>query len=323
MQFPTASATALTCLFTGLLSPALAQDISGANLTLTGKITQNGTSTNYFEGSYSSFNGSMCVGNSCLTTEANGLGNPAIKLKWSEPQIIMDDTSSATFNDRDWRIGPARSGSARVFMIMDEGTDWENSDEVIPFSIVGGAPANSFWLDSQGRLGLGTSIPQNRIHMVAADSPGILFDQVGSNGNQRWTLSGNEEAFYLGNADTLDYPLIVDVAAPDGALLVDGSGNIGAGVSVPLAPLHVSRTNGTARVLVENTAASPAAPREMFKMSNNGGSYFTLALRPRERRGGAVLRQPFQWRAADGAGPGGEHDHRRPALHRRKLLGGL
>ncbi|WP_425102433.1 hypothetical protein [Tropicibacter sp. S64] len=41
-------------------------------------------------------------------------------------------------------------------------------------------------------------------------------------------------------------------------------------------PLHVWREDGTAAVKVENDPSSPTAAREMFNMTNNGGSYFTL-----------------------------------------------
>jgi len=65
--------------------------------------------------------------------------------------------------------------------------------------------------------------------------------------------------------------------AGEAALLVDTtSGAVGLGTGAPAAPLHVTRADGTASVLVENTGRSPSAVREMLTMRNNGGSYFTL-----------------------------------------------
>ena len=52
-------------------------------------------------------------------------------------------------------------------------------------------------------------------------------------------------------------------------------GPVGIGTTSPSEALHVKGSDGTARLLVEETNGTPAA-REMFRMVNNGGSYFSL-----------------------------------------------
>lgn len=60
------------------------------------------------------------------------------------------------------------------------------------------------------------------------------------------------------------------------ALFVDSTGDVGMGTNFPTTPLHVSRTDGTAMVLVEN-ASSTTSIREMFRLENNGGPFFIFA----------------------------------------------
>lgn len=59
------------------------------------------------------------------------------------------------------------------------------------------------------------------------------------------------------------------------ALSVIANGNVGVGVDAPAASLHVQRDDGNARLLVEETSATPAL-RELFTLVNNGDPSFVL-----------------------------------------------
>lgn len=64
-----------------------------------------------------------------------------------------------------------------------------------------------------------------------------------------------------------------EVASAQDAMFVDSSGNVGIGTNTPITPLHLQRSDGTARLLVEEGSGTASA-RELFKISNNGGPFF-------------------------------------------------
>ena len=247
-------------------SPLYAQALSGSSLTLSGTITQNGSGLNFFDANSSVFNGRACIGPSCDGTEPFEQG--PLRLKWSEPDILFEDSSTSTgISGNDWRL-VINDFTTTKFAVqdIDGGT--------IPFTIEGGVPTNTLWLDSSGDIGIGTSLPQSDLHVVSNDTPGFMLQQVGGMGNQRWEMAGNEEVFFVRDADSDTLPFVIEDQAPDDALVIVQSGNVGIGYGTPSAPLHLLRNDNTARLLIEDTGASGA--QELFKLSNNGGSYFTF-----------------------------------------------
>ena len=59
------------------------------------------------------------------------------------------------------------------------------------------------------------------------------------------------------------------------ALVVAPDGNVGVGIASPTQPLHVARSDGSARVLVQETNATPAQ-RELFALENAGNTRFSI-----------------------------------------------
>ena len=57
------------------------------------------------------------------------------------------------------------------------------------------------------------------------------------------------------------------------ALYVTPSGDVGVGTDTPLSSLEVTRSDGTAQILVTETNATPG-PRTLFRISNNGNTKF-------------------------------------------------
>ncbi|WP_425098153.1 hypothetical protein [Tropicibacter sp. S64] len=258
-----------------LSAPVLAQNISGDNLSLTGVITQSGSGTNFFNGNVNAFNGMVCAGNACTQADT-AFGNIPLKLKGNDPRIAFEDTSTSTFADRDWVMGPGGNPAIETFSVYDAANDL-NSTPKIPFSIMGGAPTNTLWLDSTGQVGIGTSLPQADLHVVTNDSPSLLLEQSGAFGDQKWSMFGSEGGFFMQDGNTGNNFLTVLPGVPSAALTLFPNGNLGVGASPASTALHVLRNNGDAQIRVENIAPSPSASREMFSMRNNGGSYFTLA----------------------------------------------
>ncbi|APE42807.1 hypothetical protein BOO69_04755 [Sulfitobacter alexandrii] len=232
--------TGLVCAAALVPSQIAAQNLNGQNLTLSGSITQNGAGLNFFDGTYSYFDGSACFGNACESSGSNGTGNPPLKLKWTEPSIILEDTSTASFADRDWRIH-INGGGTDSFAIDDEGDEWEVDDPTTVFTIEGGAPANAFWMAPDGDIGLGTSIPQADLHIVDTVQPSVRLDYTGT-GPQNWEMQANGDLFSIAYQSSLFRPFAIFEGAPTGSLIIDPAGNVGFGTGSPEEKLHIVTT---------------------------------------------------------------------------------
>ncbi|WP_136442096.1 hypothetical protein [Pacificoceanicola onchidii] len=193
-----------------------------------------------------------------------------MKVKHSVTRLLFEDTSGGSFPSVDWlfEVNGQTSSEGNFFAIR-------NADDDKPLlHLNAAAPADAIHLNAQGDLGLGTSLPTTDLHLVDNMDPGIAFETVSS--GQRWELHGNGAGFYLFDPGTGSLPLEIRTGAPDHGLFMDSVGNTGFGTGAPSAAIHVLRGDGSAGLRVENTSGSPSAVREMFNMTNNGGSYFTL-----------------------------------------------
>ena len=277
LSFPARAAALLiaaTC-----ASPALAQvTIHPDDTVIQGDLTVQVPSTgagNPIEGSLyveddSTIDASLCLGNSCSTSESFA-NEVTLRFRYTENAIEVIDTSSSSNPDRDWTLMFNDNDTAtEMFAVRDD------TQGTIPFTIVGGAPANAFWMAASGDIGLGTSIPQQDLHILANASPAIRLEQTGIDvlGEPRsWDILANNN-FGISDVTAGTAPFGIEGAAPSFALRIETNGAIGMGTPNPAAALHVQRTDNTAQVLVEDTGSSGA--QELFKLSNNGGSYFTF-----------------------------------------------
>ncbi|KRS17853.1 hypothetical protein [Roseovarius indicus] len=241
-------------------APAWAQDVIGDDLVLSGDITQNGFGPNFFDAAYSSFSGSMCLGNNCTTSEANGLGNPPLKLKWSEAAILFEDTSSSSFADRDWRIAATGSASQETFQIQDWGADWSTGTATAPFVIVGDAPANALWLDHTGNIGFGTSLPQADLHVIGASSAALRMEAT-SGTSRTWQANASEASFWIADVTANTTPFALEANTPNDTLWLASTGFVGIGTASPDAPLEVSNddTFSYFRITAEQAAINQSA----------------------------------------------------------------
>ncbi|MFZ5964891.1 hypothetical protein ACOXXX_18255 [Thalassococcus sp. BH17M4-6] len=212
--------------------------------------------------------GNICAGeNTCQNGESFGATD--IKIKGSIPEIQFHDTTSG---DSIWTmtVDDTSSGVNNGFSIKNE------SLFRYPLVIDEEAPSNALFISDDGNIGMRTSIPQSNLHIVDTGFFGEARLRLEENTGTPyiWDLRGNSSGFYLYDATTLRLPFQVRPGAPSSSIDIDSDGNIGMGTSAPAAPVHVRRTDNSARVLVEDTGASGA--QELFKLSNNGGSYFTF-----------------------------------------------
>jgi Chaperone of endosialidase len=72
--------------------------------------------------------------------------------RWRVPHIRFEDTNQT----QAWSID-ADSGAFRI---------WDRNEALIVFSIAAGQQTNTFWINAQGKVGLGTSQPSQQLHVV-------------------------------------------------------------------------------------------------------------------------------------------------------------
>lgn len=181
--------------------------------------------------------GSVCVGFDCVNGESFGFDT--IRLKENNLRIKFHDTSSsASFPSNDWQItiNDSNNGGRNMFAIDD--IDGGKT----PFLIEAGAPTSSLYVDSGGRIGIGTSQPVVGIHRKNGNTPTLRLEQDGSSGftPQTWDVAGNEAGFFVRDAtNNSTLPFRIFPGAPSNAITIHASGRVGIGTTSPIAQLHV------------------------------------------------------------------------------------
>ena len=182
---------------------------------------------------------SVCIGNACVETE---MFPEDTLLRLTNPDIRVEfiDTSSAagSFPSNDWEIqinDTANFGQER-FSIADA------TAGTVPFTVEAGAPSSALWIAPGGEVGMGTSLPQSDLHVAASTLPTLRLEQVGFGAFPPffWTLAGNHNVFYIGNANGNGFPFSINDEAPNASLALAADGNVGLGTDSPGAPLEIS-----------------------------------------------------------------------------------
>lgn len=233
-------------------------------------------------------NQSLCIGNDCVNGESFGFDT--LRLKENNLRIKAQDTSnSASFPTRDWQLtfNDSSNGGANKFSVDD--IDAART----PFTIEGGAPSHSLYVDDAGRIGVGTSTPVVQVHVKDGNTPTLRLEQDGSSGftPQTWDVAGNEANFFVRdatNGSTL--PFRIFPGAPSDALNIEASGDVGVGTTSPTAPLHILRTGSNAQLLMERSGAGIAT----ITGANSGVNI------------GAQSDHELRFVAGNGAGAGGD-----------------
>lgn len=186
--------------------------------------------------------GSACIGTDCANGESFGFHT--IRLKENNLRIGFQDTSSsASFGTADWELeaNSSSNGGGEHFAIND--VDGGRT----PFKIVAGAPTNSLYVSTAGRIGIGTATPSVGIHHVNGNSPTVRLDQDGSSGftPQVWDMAGNETNFFIRDATNgSQLPFRIFPSAPTNSLTVKATtGFVGMGIQSALQPLHIRDAN--------------------------------------------------------------------------------
>jgi hypothetical protein len=187
--------------------------------------------------------GSLCVGIDCNSAESFGFDTQ--RFKENNLRIHFDDTSnSGSFPANDWRIviNGSNNGDPSYFAIEDA------TAGRFPFLIEAGALANTLYVDNSKKVGINTSSPVVEMHIADGDSPAVRLEQDGSSGftSQTWDIAGNETNFFVRdvtNASKIPFRIVPN--APDRAMVIANTGNVGIGVTNnnPTAKLQVESGN--------------------------------------------------------------------------------
>ena len=175
--------------------------------------------------------GNQCVGPDCASDEDFGSSTAIFK----DPLIRLDfiDTS-AIVPANDWRFlfnDPSGLGAQSYFKLQD------STAGTTPFTIMAGAPSTAFHMNAAGRVGLGTTLPQNTLHI--ADDGSVSFRLEETSTPYSWTFNANEFAIWIRDRTADTTPFVVQATAPNNSLWVGDDGHIGLGTSIPEAPLEL------------------------------------------------------------------------------------
>ncbi len=217
--------------------------------------------------------GSACIGLDCVNNESFGFDT--IRMKENNIRIKFEDTSAAGFPTNDWQLtaNDSAGGGASKFSIEDI------TGAKVPFTVTAGAATNSIFADSTGRIGFRTATPVLDLHVATSNSPALRLEQTAAGGftAQTWDVAGNEANFFVRDVTGGSrLPFRIRPGAPTSSIDINATGSVGIGTASPANSLHVKRSDGTAKILVEEASATTAF-RELLKLSNNGEPFLIFS----------------------------------------------
>ena len=181
-----------------------------------------------------------CVGWDCISGEDFGsLGYKTLTLKQSTLRIQFEDTSTSLNTPTNgWQItiNDPFYGGAEYFSItdLDGGT--------APFKMEAGAPDSSLYIDDEGHIGIGTSIPHSYsdLYILAGYYLSIRLEQSGgAESEQIWDIV-NENSFFISDKSAGTFPFWIHNDVPSYSLYMARiSGNIGMGTQSPDSALNI------------------------------------------------------------------------------------
>lgn len=129
--------------------------------------------------------------------------------------------------------------------------------------------------------GMGPAAPEaysfdQDVQIDTALAPTLILHQNTSGGNpaRTWWLRGTHSSFAVW--DGMNVPFEVDASVPSNSLVVrSGGGNVGLGLPFPASALHLYRSNGNARLTVEEGSGT-MAERVLLRLKNRGKTRFVM-----------------------------------------------
>lgn len=207
----------------------------------------------------------LLVGGGGLFGPNDGLGALAGKVRIIEAgdgdgagiAFVSNEETDGSGVDTSWLLGN-NQGSFGLQRTI-------SSVKTTIFGVEYAAPENSLRIAGNGSIGMGTATPSNRLHVVGSGDAGLVLENpaalsgvsvvTDSGGNMRFRSPVNSTRMVINN--------VGQVGIGTGTTIVDAD-----------AKLHVRGSNGTGKMLLEETSA--IATNSMFTMRNNGNPGFQL-----------------------------------------------
>ncbi|MDH4065858.1 MAG: hypothetical protein OEW19_15775, partial [Acidobacteriota bacterium] len=133
--------------------------------------------------------------------------------------------------NNDWEIeaNSNLSGGLNYLGFNDCGSadnDGGCADDLV-FAVEAGTRASALYVEDDGDVGIGTSLPVLDLHIVTGDTPSLRLDQDGSSGfaPQVWDIAGNETNFFVRDVTAGSLlPLRIRPGAPTSSIDIMASG---------------------------------------------------------------------------------------------------
>ena len=218
--------------------------------------------------------GSIGIGSGCPTDGSMSFGYDSLVFIENNTRVLFDDNSNTSnYPNNDWQIliNDITDGGASYFAIED------STGAKTPFRIDAGAPSSALYVSSTGRIGLGTSAPTLRLHMVHSDTPAVRLDQDASGGWTPWVwdVAGNESNFFIRDTTSgSKLPFRIQPGTPTNSLTLKWDGKVGLGTWSPDAALEIERTGETPQLHIHRTDGSTT---EALLNLESGGAVQILA----------------------------------------------
>lgn len=194
------------------------------------------------------------------------------------PVFRLERINGVSKTDRAWETFVSSNGSYYIRDVSTTGlTD--------PFIIQTGAPTNSFNISGSGNIGIGTTIPDNKLHVFVGESGGTSFNNStltlennNSNFLQFLSPNTNVQGIMFGDSEQ-EYAGYVRYSHSDNSmrlwtnnsekLTILSNGNVGIGTtSTGTHKLAVDGTVGAREVVVETGAWSDFVFNKDYKLKD-------------------------------------------------------